>query len=335
MPNPKGPTFDGIQVPRHVELPPEVVEAMPWMEKAELKVVIAVLAYPNTPLSMSILMELTRLSRQGVRNGVADALKRGLLERAPVAGKGGQTTYAYSIRYATSPSALPQNPQKGGLVSRPPAPIKLSIVIESLKDLKQYLTSRDTGGLVSRLPVIRLPVDENDQPNVSRRSLDDALKSAGVYSRFRKRILDQAETDPAFAARLVLAIHLYPLAQELGIADGAGWLVEAISGDWNLEEMAEDYLERVRARAEQRNARESLPEDILQGLEKIGYTSGFTEVARAFQEDPRRVRGWLLWAEDEMERDPDHAAARFRQAIRSGQHPPESATLIADLFDGV
>ena len=102
----KGPTFDdGIQVPRHVELPPEVVEAMPWMEKAELKVVIAVLAYPNTPLPISVLMELTRLSRQGVRNGVSDALKRGLLERAPVAGKMGQTTYVYSIRYATSPSA--------------------------------------------------------------------------------------------------------------------------------------------------------------------------------------------------------------------------------------
>ncbi len=337
----KGPKLtDGLSAPRHVQLPPELITLMPYMTKAEFRVIIAVLSHGgDTPLPFSELQRLTHLSRPSVAAGVKDALERGILERTPVATDRGQPSFAYSVRYSSAQTpSLFQGvlDEKGanatGKVFLPPAPLKLSIVLIKDLDLKQqYLT------IAKRCKKSRHLFGDNPRPvEVSRGALDKALKAAGVYYASRRQILDAAFQDAEYAERVAWALlAVYPLAQELGIADGAGWLVEAISGDWNLEEMAEDYLERVRARAEQRNARESLPEDILQGLEKIGYTSGFTEVARAFQEDPRRVRGWLLWAEDEMERDPDHAAARFRQAIRSGQQPPESATLIADLFDGV
>ncbi len=323
----KGPKLtDGLSIPRHVQLPPELVSIMPYMSKAEFRVIIAVLSYGgDTPLPFSELQRTTGLSRPSVSSGIKDAIERGTLERVPVATDGGQSSFAYSVRYNTlSPSQSPagertvlgeNDANASGKVFLPPALLKLSFVVESLNLVKQqYLTTR-AGGKV----FLPLSGSGDEARQVSRRALDKALKSAGVYYSARQKILENAFRDTEYAERVVWALVLYPLALELGLANGAGWLVTAITSNWNFQEMAEDYLERLQARAAQRTARESLPADILQMLEKIGWASGFAEIATAFQEDPRRVRGLLLEAVEADDRE--HAAAHFRQALRSGAQP--------------
>ncbi len=330
----KGPKFDnGLSIPRHTDLPPEVLEAMPYMTGAELKVTIAALAYAGMPLPFGELQRVTGLARGSVSSGVKDAIERGTLERVPVQGARGQATYAYGARYNALPRAqMPAKgidstgdaAKKGGLIFVPPALLKLSIVIESLKDIdQQYLTIGEGWSKIELDP----------PPVLSRRKLDAALKSAGVYPAVRRQLLERAAEDTAFGERLVWALVLYPLAQYLGLAEGGGWLVTAITGDWDLPALGEDLLERAQARAEQRAARDSLPEDVLRGLERIGYTSGFAEVAVAYAKDPRRVRGWLLWAADDAETDPEHAAGRFRQALRSGSQPPATAMQWVDFLE--
>ena len=100
----EGPKFpDGVSAPRHVEVPPEVIDALPWMTGEELKVTIVALMYLDVPLLVSEFIRISGLSEQDASDGLQDAVERGFLKHVVVKGQHGEATDAYGTNYNTSP----------------------------------------------------------------------------------------------------------------------------------------------------------------------------------------------------------------------------------------
>lgn len=76
-----------IPAPNYTQIPNVLIALMPEMGEAELKVTLAIARKTfgwhkdRDKLSLSQLMDLTGLSRQGVINGIADGMKRGTIAR--------------------------------------------------------------------------------------------------------------------------------------------------------------------------------------------------------------------------------------------------------------
>jgi len=64
-----------------------------------------------------------------------------------------------------------------------------------------------------------------------------------------------------------------------------------------------------------------LPDDVLVGLDRLGWAGSHDEVSVAFQDDPDRVRGWLKYWLGRAS-IVSNAAGAFCKAIRSGRYPP-------------
>ena len=65
----------------------------------------------------------------------------------------------------------------------------------------------------------------------------------------------------------------------------------------------------------------SLPDDVHQDLDTLGWVGPRDEVVTAFQQEPDSVRAWLdYWLRHAH--DVNNPAGAFRQALRSGCHPP-------------
>jgi len=65
----------------------------------------------------------------------------------------------------------------------------------------------------------------------------------------------------------------------------------------------------------------SLPDDVHQDLDTLGWVGPRDEVVTAFQQEPDSVRAWLdYWLRHTH--DVNNPAGAFRQALRSGCHPP-------------
>lgn len=79
----------GVAAPGYTQIPNEILEAMPKMKEAELRITLAIARKTfgwhkrKDKLSHSQLKDLTGLSKQGVQNGLDDALKRGFIDREP------------------------------------------------------------------------------------------------------------------------------------------------------------------------------------------------------------------------------------------------------------
>jgi len=79
-----------IPPPNYTQLPNVVLDAMPQMKEAELRVTLAVCRMTfgwhkeHDKLSISQIEELTGLSRQGAINGVQAGMERGVIVREPV-----------------------------------------------------------------------------------------------------------------------------------------------------------------------------------------------------------------------------------------------------------
>ncbi len=65
-----------------------------------------------------------------------------------------------------------------------------------------------------------------------------------------------------------------------------------------------------------------LPADVMESLRGIGWAGDVAEVEQSFQDDPARVRGWLVYWNNAETRNP---AGAFRNALRSGDRAPEEA----------
>jgi len=106
----QGPKFHGFRLPGHVALPPELFEALPHMEEAELKVVIAALVAAQQPgrwgkpITIPELERLTGLPGSAVEQGVQEAIERGFLTRFDVPTPSGHPAPAYGLVVAPSSS---------------------------------------------------------------------------------------------------------------------------------------------------------------------------------------------------------------------------------------
>jgi len=79
----------GLAAPGYTQIPNEILETMPLMKEAELRITLAIARKTfgwrkrKDKLSHSQLKELTGLSKQGVQNGIDAALERGFVDREP------------------------------------------------------------------------------------------------------------------------------------------------------------------------------------------------------------------------------------------------------------
>jgi len=97
-----GPVFPGIRIPTGAYLPIEIIQAMPYMSLAEMRVVLAVVYHSlqfggGLSLTLSDFERSTGLARASVISGLNAAMERGFVVRYPVPGYRGSTEYLYEL----------------------------------------------------------------------------------------------------------------------------------------------------------------------------------------------------------------------------------------------
>lgn len=230
-----GPTIEGIHLPKEIILPPEVITLLPYLGFAELKVTLAAIARflrvgGADPITMTEFKELTGLSHQSVLDGINAAMKRGIIDRYEVSGYRGHSSYVYEIRVALE-AEHPIGP-----VSRPIKPVVKLVKSQSDSSLKEKKDLTNS-----------TPLTDSNQANELRKT----LRKLGVYPGSVSYLLSH------FSAEHIQAyLSLYPEALQLGMAEGSGWLVNAIKGGWSLEQIREEIEVRKEMSEEQTPASE-------------------------------------------------------------------------------
>jgi hypothetical protein len=164
-----GPTIEGVHIPQNVTLPPEVIQLLPFMGYAELKITLAAIAKfmrigGAEPITLSEFEEMTGLSHQAVLDGIVAAMQCGIIDRYEVVGYRGHASHVYEIRVA-----LPENVI--GLVSRPIEPVVKLVKSQSINANKELTDSSDSPNLTASTP---------KQPEETER-VRKQLRETGVY----------------------------------------------------------------------------------------------------------------------------------------------------------
>ncbi len=305
-----GPTIKGVTIPETVILPPEVIQLLPWMSLAELKITIAAVARlmqvgGAEPITLSEFEMLTGLARASVVEGIERSMQRGLLTRFEISGYQGHLAYVYEIQ-----------PRFIGSKIEPMKPVKdkprQAVVDESESTTNLNLTGAAAENLTA------------DPGEARRNDLYARLRKIGIYPKTAANLL--RSNDPA---RVEQFLGLYPLAVQAGRAAGPGWLVTAVTdASWDpaveqadLEERLADRRTRQAEPAEAPAPAQGLPQKVLAALRQIGWNGDTAEVLEAYTRSKKLVRAWLEWAATQP---PEYQAARFRNGLRSGQMPPAS-----------
>ncbi len=311
-----GPVVAGIALPETIILPPEIIQLLPWMGLAELKVTVAAIARimqvgGAEPITLSEFETLTGLSRPSVLEGIERAMQRGVLTRYEVSGYQGHKSYVYELRISIGKNSLPMLPIK--------AKLSQAVVVDI--DI-----SDSTTNLSLATSDIAIANDEMQQ----KQAVFARLRQFGVYAKTARKLLEEHNLQ-----RIERFLALYPLAQRLGRAEGPGWLVKAIiDPSWDPDTEQADLESRlVRQQQESQEIPElsqapkapkaadqpQLPNRITRQLQEIGWVGATQEVLDAWQKNRRRVNAWLKWA---VAQPQDHRVARFRMGLRSQVWPP-------------
>jgi len=226
-----GPTIEGIHLPKEITLPPEVITLLPYLGYAELKVTLAAIARfmrigGAEPITLTEFEELTGLSHQAVLDGIAAAMKRGIIDRYEVIGYRGHTSFVYEIRVAVGEE------KTIGLASRPITPVVKLVKHESGSQLKKE----------------KKDLTDSTQPTDSTKAneLRKALRKCGVYPGSVSYLISHYVQE-----HIQAYLDLYPQALRLGMAEGSGWLVNAVKGGWSLEQIREEIAVREEMAHEQ------------------------------------------------------------------------------------
>lgn len=302
-----GPVVAGIALPETIILPPEVIQLLPWMGLAELKVTVAAIARMMQvggaePITLSEFETLTGLSRPSVLEGIERAMQRGVLTRYEVSGYQGHKSYVYELRISIGKNSLPMLPIKAKLSQAVVVDIDIS---DSTTNLS--LATGDNEN------------DENDAEIQQKKAIFERLRKFGVYAKTARKLLQEHDIE-----RIERFLALYPLAQRLGRAEGPGWLVKAIidtSWDPDIEQADLESRLACQEQAKQENQLQVLPKRISHQLQEIGWVGDTQELLDALRKDKRRVNAWLKWA---VSQPPEHRVARFLSGLRSGLLPPKS-----------
>lgn len=225
-----GPTIQGVHLPQNVTLPPEVIQLLPFMGYAELKITLAAIAKfmrigGAEPITLSEFEEMTGLSHQAVLDGLAAAMQRGIIDRYEVVGYRGHTSYVYEIRIALAEKSI-------GLAGRPIEPIVKLVKSQSINSNKELTDSSDSPDLTDSIPS---QVEETEQ-------IRKQLREAGVYPGSIRYLLSHHSLEHIRAY-----LEIYPEARRLGMAESSGWLVNAIKGSWSMEQIQEELAARKEA----------------------------------------------------------------------------------------
>jgi hypothetical protein len=218
-----GPIIEGIHLPKEIILPPEVITLLPYMGLAELKVTLAAIARfmrvgGAEPITLTEFEELTGLSHQAVLDGIAAAIKRGIIDRYEVTGYRGHTSHVYEIRAAL------ENDNSIGLSNRPINPVVKLVKTESDSMLKDKKDLTDSTQLTD---------------STKANELRKALRKCGVYPGSVAYLLSHYPQE-----HIQAYLDLFPEAIQMGMAEGSGWLVNAIKGAWSLEQIREEIAAR-------------------------------------------------------------------------------------------
>jgi len=309
-----GPTVQGIIYPDTVILPPEVLQLMPWMTLAELKVTIAAVGRlmqvgGAEPITLSEFEQLTGMSRTAVLDGIDRAMKRGILSRFEVTGYQGHTAFVYEIRVFIGSKLLPMKPVK----DKP----RQDVVDDSESSTTSLNLTSGSAKKSQKTP-------ENQRKN----DLILRLRKIGIYPKTAAQLV--AKNDPD---RIERFLGLYSLALRLKRAAGPGWLVTAVTDpDWDpdieqadLEARQEGLLEREgdQKASTVTPSKAGLPTKVVAALRDIGWNGSTAEVLEAYTENKQRVMGWLSWAATQPQ---EYQAARFRNGLRSGRAAPKTTT---------
>lgn len=214
-----GPTIEGIHLPKEIILPPEVITLLPYLGYAELKITLAAIARfmrvgGAEPITLTEFEELTGLSHQAVLDGISAAMKRGIIDRYEVAGYRGHTSFVYEIRVAV------ESEKSIGLASRPIPPVVKLVKSQSESSHQEKKNLTDS-----------TPLTDSTKTNDLRR----ALRKFGVYPGSASYLISQFSVE-----HIQAYLDLYPEALQMGMAEGSGWLVNAIKGAWSLEQIREE-----------------------------------------------------------------------------------------------
>jgi len=231
-----GPTIEGIHLPKEIILPPEVITLLPYLGFAELKVTLAAIARfmrvgGAEPITLTEFEELTGLSHQAVLDGIIAAMKRGIIDRYEVTGYRGHTSHVYEIRVAL------ENENSIGLTSRPINPVVKLVKTESDSTIKDKKDLTDSTQLT-----------DSSKANELRKT----LRKCGVYPGSVAYLISHYPQEHIHAY-----LGLFPEALRLGMAEGSGWLVNAIKGAWSLEQIREEITARKDIAEEQPAALEA------------------------------------------------------------------------------
>jgi len=306
-----GPTIQGIVYPETVILPPEVLQLMPWMTLAELKITIAAVGRlmqvgGTEPITLSEFEQLTGMSRTAVMDGINRAIQRGILTRFEVTGYQGHIAHVYEIRVFIGSNLLPMKPVKDKLsqdvvVDSESITTSLNLTIGDEKKLQNSPEKRRINDLILR------------------------LRKIGIFPKTAAQLVSKNDLE-----RIERFLGLYPLALRVKRAEGPGWLVTAvINPDWDPDLEQADLEVRlanmqVKAAEEAETATEAskaLPAKVLAALRDIGWNGSTAEIEKIYKENKRRVLGWLKWASTQPR---EYQAARFRNGLRSGQNAPQT-----------
>jgi len=306
-----GPTIKGVTIPETVVLPPEVIQLLPWMSLAELKITIAAVARlmqvgGAEPITLSEFEMLTGLARASVVEGLERAMQRGLLTRFEISGYQGHTAYVYELQ-----------PRFIGSKIEPMKPLKDKPRQAVVDDSESTTNLNLTGAAAENLTAGSVEVRRNE--------LYARLRKIGIYPKTAANLLRSNALD-----RVEQFLNLYPLAVQTGRAAGPGWLVTAVADEsWDPALEQADLEERLadrRSRQAEPPAGAApqgpgLPQKILAELRQIGWNGDTAEVLEAYTRSKKLVRAWLEWAATQPS---EYQAARFRNGLRSGQMPPAS-----------
>lgn len=197
--------FSGFTIPDGAYLPPELIHRLPHISGSKLKAVIAIL-YHNVqfgggePLSLSDVERYTGLSHQAAISALRDLMADGMIEREWV----GQS-YVYRARVQFLDSGVQKLDWSKNLTPK---------LRESDSELSINNSLSDSLNLTSDATSLKI-------------RLVKELRAAGVYLKTAQGIVEKhaAETIEAY-------MSYYRYALEARLAQGPGWLVEALKEQW-------------------------------------------------------------------------------------------------------
>jgi DNA-binding Lrp family transcriptional regulator len=201
-------TFTGFSLPDGAYLPPELIYQLPNISGSKLKAIIAILYHVlqvggGEPLSLRDVEKYTGLSRQAVIDALRDLLEEGMIERQQVG-----MSYVYS-----------------------PVVNFLDSGVKKL-DRSKKLTGTEELRESDRELNFNLKDSLSDSLNLSgegseKIALLQELRAAGVYLKTAQGIV---EKHAAEVIREYFGYYRYALKAHL--AQGPGWLVEALKEGW-------------------------------------------------------------------------------------------------------